>query len=81
MRKRQIMQAANDESRPLSEPLGVKQQQAADGPDSGPDMQYFVCTSCNQRYLDTRLYFFEVVSSRCLWCTKFPKVANVRSIK
>jgi hypothetical protein len=73
MRKRQIMAAANDEAIPCSEPLGPKQQEAIDGPDCGPDMKNFTCNSCGNTFPDTRLYFYEVVSNRCLWCTKFPK--------
>ena len=77
MRKRQIMAAANDAGHPITDTLGPKQQQALDGP-LGPSMSYFECVACKKRFMDTSLYFFEVKSSKCLWCSKFPKVKNAR---
>jgi hypothetical protein len=65
MRKRAIMKAANDE-------VVVE--------DFGPEMKTFICSSCNHRFPDTGLYFYEIVSNRCLWCTKFPKAKNERKI-
>jgi len=65
MRKRAIMKAANDE-------VVVE--------DFGPEMKTFICSSCNHRFPDTGLYFYEIVSNRCLWCSKFPKAKNERKI-
>ena len=65
MRKRAIMKAANDE-------LGPEE-------DLYP-MKTFVCSSCNTTFPDTRLYFYEIVSNKCMWCSKFPKVKNDRQI-
>lgn len=65
MRKRAIMKAANDEL----------------VPDDAYPMKTFVCSSCNTKFPDTRLYFYEVVSNKCLWCSKFPKAKNERHIK
>jgi hypothetical protein len=59
------------EAKPISEPLGPKQEEALLGP---VDMVYFVCSGCNRKYLDTGLYFFNKQSVKCLWCTKFPKI-------
>ena len=61
---------------PVTGELGLRQQQAVQGPD-GPDMQQCVCTGCNRRYYDTKLYFYDVVSTRCLWCEKYKKVNRV----
>jgi len=59
-----------------SEALGPLQQQALDGPDSGPEMTTYVCKGCNQKFPDTGLYFYGVSSTRCIWCAKFPKVKS-----
>jgi hypothetical protein len=56
-----------------SEPLGPAQTIAVEGPDCGPEMFTYVCTGCNQKFPDTGLYFYGVSSTRCIWCTKFPK--------
>jgi hypothetical protein len=58
------------EARPLSTTLGEKQQLFADGPSN---MSYFICKSCNNKFLDCNLYYNDVKSTTCLWCTKFPR--------
>ena len=45
--------------------------------DSGSGNYY----AWNTKFPDTRLYFYEVVSNKCLWCSKFPKAKNERHIK
>lgn len=46
--------------------------------DYGPPMSYFVCDSCARQYYDINMYFYDTKSSRCLWCTKYPKAKNER---
>lgn len=65
MRKRAIMKAANDDLKPDEDVYPMKT---------------FVCSSCNTTFPDTRLYFYEIVSNRCLWCSKFPKAKDERKI-
>ena len=36
-------------------------------------MEKFKCKVCEKEYFDTNLYFYDVRSTKCLWCTKFPK--------
>jgi hypothetical protein len=38
-----------------------------------PQLKIFKCKVCGQTRFDTNLYFFNTKSSKCLWCTKFPK--------
>lgn len=49
--------------------------------DFGPPMTYFVCDSCARQYYDLNNYFYDTKSSRCMWCTKFPKAKNERATK
>ncbi len=49
--------------------------------DFGPPMTYFVCDTCAHQYYDLNNYFYDTKSSRCMWCTKFPKAKNERSVK
>jgi hypothetical protein len=62
----------------VSDVLGPKQQEAVDGPD-GPPMYTFVCATCEKQYPDTNRYFYGIESTRCMWCTKFPKKQKARS--
>lgn len=62
------------EARPVTGDLGPGQQAAVDGPDTGPEMTTYICKGCNNKFPDTGLYFYGVGSTRCIWCTKFPKV-------
>jgi hypothetical protein len=56
--------------RPITGKLGPKQQEALDGPNA--DMKLFTCATCKQKYVDMALYFYGRISTKCLWCTKFP---------
>jgi len=58
------------EPKPLSTELGEKQAFFAEG--ISVPMSYFICKSCNNKFLDCGLYFYGVESSKCLWCAKFP---------
>ena len=71
------------EPQPVAIELGPKQQEAADGPvdQFGPDMLTFECKGCGGRFADTGSYFYDTASTHCVWCRKFPKVKNVRTIK
>ena len=41
--------------------------------ENGPEMKKFTCTACNKEFPDTKLYFFDIPSKKCIYCTKFPK--------
>jgi hypothetical protein len=60
-------------AQPVTGELGPKQQTSVDGPNFGPDMATYVCVGCSRQYFDTGLYFYGINSTRCIWCTKFPK--------
>ena len=62
--------------------LGPKQTEAVNGPvDSyGPEMLTYECKGCGGRFADVGLYFRDVSSVRCTWCSKFPKAKNERKI-
>jgi len=36
-------------------------------------MSTYICVVCGTKYFDTNLYFYGKESTKCLWCTKFPK--------
>ena len=36
-------------------------------------MSTYVCAGCNTKYFDMNLYFYDTVSIKCMWCTKYPK--------
>lgn len=59
-------------AQPVTQSLGPRQQFFVDGP-YGPPMQTYVCVSCGQKYPDTGQYFYNQPSTKCIWCTKFPK--------
>lgn len=65
-------------AKPIEGNLSPKQQEAVNGP-NGPPMYTFVCTTCNQQFPDTNLYFYGTESTKCMWCTKFPKKQKQRS--
>lgn len=44
--------------------------------DLGPELTYFVCDTCANRFYDLKNYFYDTKSTRCLWCSKFPKAKN-----
>ena len=70
-------------AQPVAGELEPKQQAAALGPvdQFGPDMLTYECRGCGGRFADVGLYFYGVNSTRCIWCTKFPKAKNARPIK
>lgn len=61
------------EARPVTGELGSMQKFFADGPVTGPEMTTYICKGCNNKFPDTGLYFYGVSSTKCIWCTKFPK--------
>lgn len=65
---------------PGTDKLGPKQLEAVNGPvdQNDPDMLTFECVLCKKKFPDTGLYFYGVSSTRCTWCSKFPKEKNVR---
>ncbi len=70
------------QAQPVAGELGPKQQQAVDGPVDpfGPEMSTYECKGCGGRFADTGLYFYDVASTHCIWCRKFPKAKNVRTV-
>jgi len=68
------------EPQPVTGDLGPQQVLAADGPvdQYGPEMLTYVCAGCSRKFADVGLYFRGVSSTKCTWCSKFPKVKNVR---
>jgi|688.fasta_scaffold937509_2 hypothetical protein len=56
--------------RPLSTELGEKQSFFAEG--ISVPMSYFICKNCNTKFLDCSLYFNNIKSTMCMWCSKFP---------
>ena len=67
---------------PVEGELGPKQQEAIDGPvdQFGPEMLTYECKGCGGRFADLGLYFRGVSSTKCIWCSKFPKAKNERKI-
>lgn len=61
------------EAKPITGELGPAQQIAANGPDTGPEMFTYICSGCQKKFPDIGLYFYGVSSTKCIWCTKFPK--------
>jgi hypothetical protein len=68
---------------PATGELGPKQREAVNGPvdQNEPEMLTYECKGCGGRFADLGLYFYGVSSTRCIWCSKFPKAKNVRQIK
>jgi hypothetical protein len=64
-RKRQV--ADREDTKP-----NTRKKPAND--ESEDDLKKFTCSSCEREYFDTNLYFYGTKSTRCLWCTKFPRV-------
>lgn len=62
--------------------LGPKQKEAVEGPidHCGPEMLTYICSDCKKQYPNIGLYFYGASSTRCIWCTKFPKAKNVRTL-
>jgi len=70
------------EPQPVTGELEPKQLEAVNGPvDSNePEMLTYECKGCGGRFADLGLYFRGVSSTRCIWCSKFPKAKNERKI-
>lgn len=62
-------------AQPVAGELGPRQLEAINGPvdNIGPEMLTYVCVGCNQKFADTGLYFYGTSSTKCIWCSKFPK--------
>ena len=62
--------------------LGPKQQEAVDGPVDQTDVEMliFECQGCSGKFFDVGHYYYGINSTRCTWCSKFPKVKNERKI-
>ena len=56
----------------------VKSQKSSKLDDDMP-MSTYVCAGCNTKYFDMNLYFYDTVSIKCMWCTKFPKQKERRA--
>ena len=71
------------EPRLVSADLGPKQTEALNGPVDpyGPEMLTYECKGCGGRFADVGLYFYGTSSTKCTWCSKFPKAKNERQIK
>jgi hypothetical protein len=71
------------ESQAITGELGPKQHEAANGPidQNEPEMLTYECKGCGGRFADLGLYFYGTSSTKCIWCSKFPKAKNVRTIK
>jgi len=67
---------------PVTGELGPKQQESLNGPidQNEVEMLTYKCSGCGTQYPDTGLYFYDVSSTRCIWCAKFPKAKNERKI-
>ena len=44
-------------------------------------LKTFVCPGCKQKYCDTKLYFYDIKSEKCIWCTKYPKKKSNSHVK
>jgi len=45
------------------------------------EMKKFKCISCDREHFDMNLYFYDTPSTKCLWCTKFPKKEKKKETK
>jgi len=68
------------ETQPVTGELGPKQIEAAEGP-VDEEMLTYKCSGCDGRFFDVGHYFYGVNSTRCIWCSKFPKAKNERKIE
>jgi hypothetical protein len=71
------------EPQPLTVELGPKQLEAVNGPVDQNDVEMltYECKGCGGKFADVGSYFYDIASTHCIWCRKFPKVKNVRTIK
>jgi hypothetical protein len=51
----------------------VKSQKSSKPKLDDVPMTTYVCKGCERKLFDTNLYFYGTESTRCLWCTKYPK--------
>ena len=56
----------------------VKNQKASKESELDIPMSTYVCTGCGRKLFDMNLYFYGKESTKCLWCTKFPKQKEKR---
>ena len=70
------------EPQPVASELGPKQLEAVNGPvdQNEPEMLTYEGKGCDGRFADLGLYFYGVGSTKCIWCSKFPKAKNERKI-
>lgn len=70
------------EPQPVTGELGPRQEQALNGPvdQNEPEMLTYECKGCGGRFADLGLYFYGISSTKCIWCSKFPKAKNERKI-
>lgn len=71
------------EPQPLTVELGPKQLEAVNGPVDQNDVEMltYECKGCGGKFADVGLYFSGISSTKCIWCSKFPKAKNERQIK
>lgn len=71
------------EPQPVTVELGPKQLEAVNGPVDQNDVEMltYECKGCGGKFADVGLYFRGVSSTKCIWCSKFPKAKNERQIK
>jgi hypothetical protein len=50
-----------------------RKKQIDDIADADIEMKKFTCVTCSKEYFDMNLYFKDTASTKCLWCSKFPK--------
>lgn len=71
------------EPQPVTVELGPKQLEAVNGPVDQNDVEMltYECKGCGGKFADVGLYFRGISSTKCIWCSKFPKAKNERQIK
>jgi hypothetical protein len=55
----------------MEEKKQTKKRKITSEPDL--EMKKFTCTSCSKEFFDMNLYFYDRPSTKCMWCSKFPK--------
>jgi|LakMenEpi03Aug12_release.lakeMendotaPanAssembly.Ray.scaffolds.fasta_scaffold182642_3 hypothetical protein len=56
----------------VSHELGPKQLEAVNGPEEA-EISTYQCQACGGKFVDLGLYFYGTSSTKCIWCSKFPK--------
>jgi len=54
----------------------LKEQQESKNVDV--PMHIYICQGCQRQLYDMDLYFYGTASTKCLWCSKFPKQKQKR---